>query len=84
MQYKLFVAAAGLGLLSFIARPAIGATISTTIGSQHFTDAQIVGSAVFGAALTGQPAPFDAIIGSDITGPNFSGTWTLHYSLAAG
>jgi hypothetical protein len=84
MQYKLFVAAAGLGLLSFIARPAIGATISTTIGSQHFTDAQIVGSAIFGAALTGQPAPFDAIIGSDITGPNFSGTWTFHYSLAAG
>jgi hypothetical protein len=51
MQSKLFLAAAGLGLLSFVARPAIGATISTTIGSQHFTDAQVVGSAVFAAAL---------------------------------
>jgi hypothetical protein len=84
MQSKLFLAAAGLGLLSFVARPAIGATISTTIGSQHFTDAQVVGSAVFAAALSGQPAPFDAIIGSDITGPNFSGAWTFHYTLAAG
>jgi hypothetical protein len=84
MQYKLFLAAAGLGLLSFVSRPAIGATISTTIGSQHFTDGQVVGSAVFAAALSGQPAPFDAIIGSDITGPNFSGAWTFHYTLGAG
>jgi hypothetical protein len=84
MQYKLFLAAAALGLLSFVTRPAIGATISTTIGSQHFTDAQIVGSAVFGTALSGQPAPFNAIIGSDIAGPDFSGAWTFHYTLAAG
>jgi PEP-CTERM motif len=84
MQYKLFLASAGLGLLSFVSRPAIGATISTTIGSQHFTDGQVVGSAVFAAAVSGQPAPFDAIIGSDIVGPNFSGAWTFHYTLAAG
>ena len=83
MQSEIFLAAAGLGL-PFVARPAIGATISTTIGSQHFTDAQVVGSAVFAVALTGQPAPFNAIIGSDITGPNFSGAWTFHYTLAAG
>jgi hypothetical protein len=84
MQPKLFLAAAGFGLLSFVARPAIGATISTTIGSQHFTDAQIVGSAVFAGALSGQPAPFNAIIGSDIAGPSFSGAWTFNYTLAAG
>ena len=45
---------------------------------------RFVGSAVFGTALTGQPAPFDAIIGSDIGGPNFSGTWTFHYVACRG
>jgi hypothetical protein len=84
MHYKLFVAAAGLGLLSFIAQPAIGDTISTSIGAQHFTDGQIVGSAVFAGALSGQPAPFDQIIGSDIVGPNFSGAWTFHYTVPLG
>jgi hypothetical protein len=84
MQYKLFLAAAGIGLLSFVPRPAIGATISSSIGSQHFTDGQVVGSAVFAAAVSGQPAPFDAIIGSDISSPNFSGAWTFHYTLGAG
>ena len=84
MQYKLFLAATSFGLLSFLTRPVIADTISTTIGSQHFTDGQIVGSAAFAASLTGQPAPFDAIIGSDITGPNFSGAWTFHYTLSTG
>jgi len=52
---------------------------------------------IFGKRELAQLNPFDlvvllslsntvqnAIIGSDITGPNFSGTWTFHYSLAAG
>ena len=58
-------------------------TISQTLGGVDFTNGQTVGAGTFNAASSGQPAPFNAFIGSDISGPNFSGTWTFSYGAIA-
>ncbi len=53
-----------------------------TSGSQHFTDGQTsIGSGTYNAAVLGQTAPFDAIIGSDAgaSGPDFDASWTMTY-----
>jgi hypothetical protein len=64
-------------------------TITTSFSQQHFTDGSKPGSMV--AAHLADPAgdndtaPFNgAIIGSDITGPNFSTSWTFSYSAPNG
>lgn len=59
--------------------------IVTTIGSQHFTDGQIISGGVFtyNPAVSGNPAPFNAFNGSDPSGPNFSASWTFAYSVPA-
>lgn len=60
-------------------------SIVTTIGSQHFTDGQIISGGVFtyNPAVSGNPAPFNAFNGNDPFGPNFSASWTFAYSVPA-
>jgi hypothetical protein len=53
--------------------------VTVSIGTQHFTDGQIVTSAAYNAAVTGQPAPFNAANGGDVSGPNFASAWTFNY-----
>jgi hypothetical protein len=57
--------------------PANAAVATQTLGDQDFTDGQAVGSGAFTAANSGDPSPFNTIIGSDILGPNFSASWTF-------
>ena len=67
--------------LAFCPRASQSALISLTLGKQHFVDGQKpVGPGTFDTAASGEPAPFNAFIGSDPTGPNFSATWTYNYS----
>lgn len=63
--------------------PRLQADTVVSIGTQHFTDGSTVGSATFNTAVAGQPAPFNGIIGSDITGPNFTGTWNYIFTAPA-
>ncbi|MBV9672096.1 MAG: hypothetical protein JO076_04640 [Verrucomicrobia bacterium] len=57
------------------------APLVLTLGAQHFTDGQKpVGPGTFDTVAAGEPAPFNAFIGSNVTGPNFSATWGYSYS----
>jgi hypothetical protein len=59
----------------------LGAATLATIGSPSaFTDGANVAPATFLSGVAGQPAPFNAIIGSDGTGPNFSATFSFNYA----
>jgi hypothetical protein len=59
--------------------------ISQTLGGVNFSDGQVpVGAGNFNTANAGQPAPFNAIIGSDVVGPNFSASWAFNYGSIAG
>src|SRR5579862_3693673 len=60
-------------------QPVFANNISVTIGKPaNFTAGQHpVGVATFNGKVLGQPAPFDAYIGSNPTGPNFSASWTF-------
>lgn len=55
-----------------------GATLTQTIGSQLYSDGQIVGSATFLADNAGDPSPFNTISGADVAGPNFAVSWTFN------
>lgn len=80
---ELIVLVALAGLLCSI-QPALADSISTTIGNpSNFVAGQIVGVSTFNGIVAGQPAPFNAFIGSNTTGPNFSGSWTFSYTIPA-
>jgi hypothetical protein len=67
-----------LAALAMVAVPASAGTLTQTLGVQGagFTDGAIVGSATFLAAT--DVAPFNTLNGSsDVSGPNFSATWTF-------
>jgi hypothetical protein len=53
--------------------------VTTTIGTQHFTNGQTVGTGTFLGAVSGQPAPFDQFYGGDVAGPDFDVNWTFNY-----
>jgi hypothetical protein len=73
---KLFVVAALL-----IGAQGAKADISITLGGQDFADGATPTTGAFLAAGAGEPAPFDGVfIGSDVTGPNFSTSWTFLYA----
>jgi len=57
-----------------------------TLGSAtpSFTDGQNVGETTYNAAVAGNAAPFNGVIGSDISGPNFSATWAYNYAAIGG
>jgi len=76
---KIFLFAAVIRYIVMLSSSA-ESNIITTIGSQHFTDGQKVGKATFNTAVAGQPAPFNGFIGSDVSGPDFSASWTFTYS----
>jgi hypothetical protein len=59
--------------------PAQATTISQTLGGIDFANGQTVAAGTFNTVSASQPAPFNAFIGSDVVGPNFSATWTFSY-----
>jgi hypothetical protein len=59
--------------------PANAATTSQTLGGIDFTNGQTVPAGTFNTTSASQPAPFNAFNGSDVSGPNFSATWTFSY-----
>lgn len=70
-----------------VALPLLLASVSTTasaavitLGEQDFTDGQVLSLGSYTAAQSGEPAPFNAFIGSDPQGPNFSATWVYSYA----
>jgi hypothetical protein len=74
-----------LGAAGFLTAAPLWAQVpvTTTIGTQHFADGQVaIGSGTFNAAVSGQPWPFNGIIGSDAGagGSNFDATWTMSYA----
>src|SRR5205085_10931811 len=74
----------GLLALGLLGVPGLlRAGVLQSIGTQHFADGQTVTTGVFITTVTGQTAPFNAYIGSDPTGPNFSATWAFRYALLA-
>jgi hypothetical protein len=58
--------------------------ISQTLGGVDFTDGQIVGAGTFNTTSASQPVPFNAFIGTDPSGPNFSASWTFNYGSIVG
>ena len=54
-------------------------TISQTLGVVDFTNGEKVGAATFNTTSASEPFPFNAFIGSDVGGPNFSASWTFNY-----
>jgi hypothetical protein len=76
---------AGLVLASAVcaAIPAKADTVTSSLGTQHFTAGTKVTAAPFQAAVAAQLAPFNAICGSDITS-NCSASWTFDYVIPSG
>ena len=64
--------------LAILAVPGFGAVITETIGTPNYTNGQVVGSATFALNPSGDPVPFDRVIGADVAGPNFSASWTFN------
>jgi len=63
------------------------ATLTFTLGSAtpSFTDGQTgIGTGTFNTKVAGNAAPFNGFIGSDISGPNFSASWTYGYGALTG
>lgn len=55
-----------------------------TLGDQDFVDGATPTTGAFLTAGAGEPAPFDGLFsGSDVTGPNFSASWTFSYGAIA-
>lgn len=62
---------------------ALAATV-VTLGDQDFADGATPTTGAFLTAGTGEPAPFDGVFnGSDVSGPNFSASWTFSYGAIA-
>ena len=73
-----------LGSLLLGAQTAL-ANALVTLGNQDFADGATPTTGAFLAAGAGEPAPFDGVfIGSDVTGPNFSASWTFSYGALSG
>ncbi|MBV9227345.1 MAG: PEP-CTERM sorting domain-containing protein [Acidobacteriaceae bacterium] len=63
------------------------ASFSFTLGSPtpSFANGQVpIGTATYNAAVAGNAAPFNGFIGSDVTGPDFSASWSYSYSPIVG
>lgn len=82
---KIFLLMTALVCVLIFSSPA-ESNIVTTIGSQHFTDGDVIlGSvAAYNPVVSGNPAPFNVFTGSDPFGPNFSASWTFAYSFPVG
>jgi hypothetical protein len=82
MTFKLVTTA--MGLLFSCACCLCAATVTLEIGASHWVDNTTVGTGTFNAAVAGQPAPFDQFYGSDVSGSNFSNSWTYSGPAIAG
>jgi len=83
MRKTKILALAGVAALLCCVQPAWADDISTSIGTQNFTGGTKVSTTAFLTAVSGQPAPFNAFCGSDITA-NCSASWTFNYTIPAG
>jgi hypothetical protein len=66
---------AALGILNFQAQ---GAIITQTLGTQDYTDGQIVTSGTFNTDASGEPSPFNSTQGGDATS-NLDVSFTFSY-----
>ena len=67
------------GLLTVLAAPLAGqATVFTQmLGTANYTNGETVGTGTFASNPSGDPAPFDRLIGNKATGPNPSTSFTF-------
>ena len=81
INFFLLILLGSIFAFSFEPEPAAAQAVTLTLGKQHFVDGQKpVGPGTFDTVAAGEPAPFNAFIGSNPTGPNFSATWTYTYT----
>ena len=84
MRRKTLSAVPMLAVAMVYSSLANGAVISQMLGDADFTNGQTaIGTATFTGANAGDPAPFNQFIGSDVSGPNFSASWTFTYGAIA-
>ncbi len=75
---KTLVAAVGfIGALAASMNSTPAAVITQMLGTANYTNGQTVGDAVFASNPSGDPAPFDRLIGNKATGPNPSTNFTF-------
>jgi hypothetical protein len=65
-------------------QPANADTVATIGNPLIIATGTTVGVATFITDVAGQPAPFNAFIGSNTAGPNFSASWTFTFTLPTG
>src|SRR5271165_3727790 len=81
INFFLLILLGSIFAFSFEPEPAAAQAVTLTLGKQHFVDGQKpVGPGTFDTVAAGEPAPFNAFIGSNPTGPNFSATWAYTYT----
>ena len=72
------IAALGLIVASTAGTPATEAAVITqTLGTANYTNGQTVGTGTFASNPSGDPAPFDRLIGNKTSGPNPSASFTF-------
>jgi hypothetical protein len=72
---------------AFLCTTLQAASFSFTLGSPtpSFANGQApIGTATYNAAVAGNAAPFNGFIGSDVTGPDFSASWSYAYAPIVG
>src|SRR5580692_2545206 len=72
------IAALGLIAASTAGTPATEAAVITqTLGTANYANGQTVGTGTFASNPSGDPAPFDRLIGNKTSGPNPSASFTF-------
>jgi hypothetical protein len=75
---KTLIAATGVTVaLAVTASSGQAATIFQMLGTANYTNGQTVGTGTFASNPSGDPAPFDRLIGDKTNGPNPSTTFTF-------
>jgi len=75
---RTLVAAAGfIGALAADTGAAPAAVITQMLGTANYTNGEIVGTGTFASNPSGDPAPFDRLIGDKTNGPNPSTSFTF-------
>jgi hypothetical protein len=74
---RTLIAAAGLIIALGAASTGQATVITQMLGTANYTNSQTVGDAVLASNPSGDPAPFDRLIGNKATGPNPSTSFTF-------
>jgi len=77
MKSKSACGCIGIVALAVIASSGQAATITQTLGTANYTNGQTVGTGTFASNPSGDPAPFDRLIGDKTNGPNPSTSFTF-------